>query len=149
MTDARVQNEPFSFAASSCHSLLTTGTRSVRDGGSPFHSLGFSKSELSLLSPQIKSENLMRAVLTSFLTLALASCASITPQHFVGPNGKVAYSMSCSGMGRTLDACYKKAGEVCPSGYSIVDRASGTVGIQMSGGGTLITPQHSLAIECK
>lgn len=53
-------------------------------------------------------------------------------------------------MGRTLDECYKKAGELCPSGYNIIDRASGTVGIPGSGGrGMLIAPQHNLAIECK
>jgi hypothetical protein len=82
--------------------------------------------------------------------LVLASCASVQPQEFKGPNGKTAYSMRCSGMGRTLDDCYKKAGEICPNGYDIIDRASGTVGIPVSGGrGMIIAPQHNLAIECK
>ena len=79
----------------------------------------------------------------------IASCASIDPQQFVGPNGRTAYSMRCSGMGRTLDACYKKAGEVCPSGYTIIDRASGTVAVPVYGGGIVAAPQHNLAIECK
>jgi len=57
--------------------------------------------------------------------------------------------MRCSGMGRTLDACYKKAGEMCPTGYAIVDRASGTVAVPVSGGGFIAAPQHNLAIECK
>ena len=83
-----------------------------------------------------------------FVPLLLAACAAISPQQFVGPNGKTAYSMRCSGMGRTLDACYKKAGEVCPNGYTIIDRASGTVGIPMNGG-TMMAPQHNIAIECK
>lgn len=81
--------------------------------------------------------------------ILLASCASIEPQQFVGPNGRAAYSMRCSGMGRTLDACYKKAGEICSSGYSIIDRASGTVAVPVSGGGFIAAPQHNLAIECK
>src|SRR2546428_7510503 len=81
--------------------------------------------------------------------LLLVSCASIDPQEFRGPSGKTAYSMRCSGMGRTLDACYKKAGEVCPSGYTIVDRASGTIAVPVTGGGMIAAPQHNLAIECK
>lgn len=91
----------------------------------------------------------LRLVLFIVPALILSGCASIEPQQFVGPNGKTAYSMRCSGMGRTLDACYKKSGEVCPSGYVVVDRASGTVAIPMSGGGFMAAPQHNLAIECK
>lgn len=82
------------------------------------------------------------------IPLFLASCAAIEPQQFVGPNSKAAYSMKCSGMGRTLDACYKKAGELCPGGYNIVDRASGAVGVPMNGG-TMMSTQHNIAIECK
>ena len=83
------------------------------------------------------------------VSLLVAACAAIEPQQFVGPNGKTAYSMRCSGMGRTLDACYKKAGEICPSGYTIIDRASGTVAVPVYGGGIVAAPQHNLAIECK
>ena len=83
------------------------------------------------------------------LVLLLTACAAIEPQQFVGPNGKTAYSIRCSGMDRTLDACYKKAGEVCPSGYTIVDRASGTIAVPVTGGGMIAAPQHNLAIECK
>jgi hypothetical protein len=79
----------------------------------------------------------------------LVACAAIEPQQFVGPNSKTAYFMKCSGMGRTLEACYKKAGEVCPGGYNIIDRVTGTVGVPMQGGGTIMAPEHSLAIECK
>lgn len=53
------------------------------------------------------------------------------------------------GLGRTLDACYKKAGEVCPNGYNIIDRASGTVAVPVSGGGIIAAPEYNLAIECK
>lgn len=85
------------------------------------------------------------AILVSFL---LMSCAPIEPEEFRGPSGKAAYSMKCSGFGRTLDACYKKAGELCPSGYTVVDRASGMVAVPTSGG-IMAAPQHNLAIECK
>lgn len=80
----------------------------------------------------------------------LAGCASaIEPQQFNGPNGRAGYSMQCSGMGRTLDACYKKAGELCPKGYDLVSLASGTVAVPMMGGGVLAAPKHSMAVECK
>jgi hypothetical protein len=90
----------------------------------------------------------MRKLIVIMVVL-MTGCASIEPSQFVGPNGKTAYSMDCSGMGRTLDACYKKAGEICPSGYLIVNSASGTVGVPLANGGVLIAPQHNLAIECK
>jgi len=82
------------------------------------------------------------------IALSLASCAAIEPKQFIGPNGKIAYSMRCSGMGRTLDACYQKAGEVCSNGYTIIDRASGTVAVPVNGS-IMAAPQHNLAIECK
>jgi hypothetical protein len=93
----------------------------------------------------MRFKNVSVATILAFLV----ACAAIEPQQFVGPNSKTAYSMKCSGMGRTLDACYKKAGEVCPAGYNIIDRTTSIVGIPMQGGGTMIAPQHSLAIECK
>lgn len=87
-------------------------------------------------------------IIALIVSLLLVSCASIDPQEFRGPSGKTAYSMRCSGMGRTLDACYKKAGDLCPSGYSIIDRSSTVVAVPMSGG-IMAAPQHNLAIECK
>ncbi len=76
--------------------------------------------------------------------LALASCASIDPHPFKGPNSRQAYSMDCSGMGRTLHACYEMAGKICPNGYQIVDQRTGIVAA-----GNVAAPQHSLAIECR
>lgn len=40
-------------------------------------------------------------------------------------------------MGRTLDACHVKAGELCPDGYNIIDRASGTVAVPAERGQAL------------
>jgi hypothetical protein len=80
--------------------------------------------------------------------ITLASCA-IDPKPFVGPNGKAAYSMECSGSGRTLAACYQKAGQLCPAGYNIVGTTSGTVAVPVYGGGILAAPDYGLAIECK
>ena len=78
----------------------------------------------------------------------LASCMQIAPQEFKGPNGGTAYYMKCSGAGRTMGACYKKAGELCPIGYNIIERGSDLAAVPMNGG-TMATSRRSLAIECK
>jgi len=91
----------------------------------------------------------MRLLLSTMLiAFGVTGCMSIEPTSFKGPSGKQGYSMRCSGMGRTLDACYQKAGEVCPNGYNIVDRSSGTVGF-MNQGTLMMAPRDGLVIECK
>ena len=100
---------------------------------------------MDLLNKRVK----MKLLLTiSIISIGLAGCMSIDPVPFKGPDGKQAYSMRCSGMGRSLEACYQKAGEVCPSGYNIVDRPSGTVGF-MNQGTMMMAPQNGLVIQCK
>lgn len=81
------------------------------------------------------------------LVLLLAGCASIDPHQFVGPHGKVAYSMKCSGFGRTLDDCYKAAGEICPSGYSFIDNSSDTVAFATNGK-LVAGARRNMTIEC-
>ena len=71
----------------------------------------------------------------------------MNPKPFVGPSGNDAYSMKCSGMGRDWDDCLKKAGELCPSGYTIVGQNSETIGISSQNGMTVI-PKRNLSIEC-
>jgi len=82
------------------------------------------------------------------ILLVLVGCASITPHQVRGPSGRDAYTMSCSGMGRTLERCYAKAGEICPSGYSIVDRSSDPVMVPTAYG-ALAASEDTLIIECK
>jgi hypothetical protein len=79
---------------------------------------------------------------------ALTACMPVSPSPFVGPNGKTAYSMRCSGFGRTIQECYQKAGEVCPAGYTIVDNSSGTVAV-MNQGMMVASQKRDLVIECK
>ena len=94
------------------------------------------------------------------LVLLITAC-EVQPQQFVGPNGKKAYTMKCNGMGRTMEDCYKKAGEVCPKGYNIIDKSDQITGLisnaavnnsYNSAYGTATTTvahQSILAIECK
>ena len=56
-------------------------------------------------------------VILSLSSLVMA-CAQATP--VTTPSGNRGFSVSC-GAAR-LDDCYAKAGEVCPSGYEILDQ---------------------------
>ena len=83
----------------------------------------------------------------SFALLSLVlvtSCASVEPKPFRGPNGNAAYWMECSGMGRTLDACYKKADELCQRRWVFVDMVTEIVAVPVHRG-FIPTPFHSIA----
>jgi hypothetical protein len=82
------------------------------------------------------------------ILLSLSSCATIDPIPLKGPNGNQGYTMRCSGMGRTLEMCYQKAGEVCPNGYNIVGQDNSTVAVPINGS-IIAAPQRNLTIECK
>jgi hypothetical protein len=92
---------------------------------------------------------MIRALMIAAGAAALTACASIDAQPFSGPNGRQAYSMQCQGFGRTVDGCLRKAGELCPAGYTMVDRTSGTAGLVPMGGMWVAAPRNSMAVECK
>lgn len=85
----------------------------------------------------------MRAIVI-VLTMFLTSCASTTVKGVSGPDGEPAYALECN----SLEDCDEKAGEICATGYTIIDRASATIGVPANGG-TIMAPRHSLIIECK
>ena len=82
-----------------------------------------------------------------FLVVASSACSglpgstgpnTIDPgSSFIGPNGGPAYLMPCFWSSRE---CYKRAREVCPSGYTIFDS------IDDSNHGS---SGHYIAYECK
>lgn len=86
-------------------------------------------------------------VLIAVAVLA-AACASVNPVPIRGPSGAPGYSMQCSGFGRNWDDCYKVAGEVCLSGYRIIQRSSESVAMPLNGG-TVMAPKSGMVIECK
>lgn len=62
----------------------------------------------------------------------LAGCASSSQTY--APDGRQAFTLNCSGLARSWDACLQKAGELCATkGYDIIDR-SGESGFMMGGG---------------
>ena len=91
-------------------------------------------------------------IASTVLVLLLTSCASIEPRAIEPretrrPSGNLAYSMTCSGQGRTLDLCYKKANELCPNGYNIIYKITDVVTIRSRTGVTEI-PVDLLKIAC-
>ena len=103
---------------------------------------------MDLAELSVKRPVLVTVFSIIIILFGLIGCMSISPTPFSGPSGKQAYSMMCSGMGRTIDACFQKAGEMCSNGYNIIDRSSGTAGF-MSQGRLMMAPREQLAIECK
>lgn len=74
------------------------------------------------------------------IALALTGCAGNPPVPFAGPSGNPAYSLGCGGLGNSLARCYRRAAELCPTGYGVVDRNSVYDGTVIS---------HQLVVECK
>ena len=60
----------------------------------------------------------MRVVL--LLVLLLGGCAKVTEMR--EPDGGIQYLVGCYGALTPMSACYDKAAELCPAGYTIVDR---------------------------
>jgi len=80
-----------------------------------------------------------------FLPISISACSAsplapdqIDPEKsFIGPNGGPAYMMACD-WGQAK--CFKRAREICPSGYTIFDSISDS---------TADFPFHYIAYECK
>ena len=63
-----------------------------------------------------------RRIATIGLLLAAGGQAcSITARQIYGRDGIAYQYIQCPGFWRTLDDCYQKANQVCPSGYRIAD----------------------------
>lgn len=88
----------------------------------------------------------MKRTITVFTSLLLCACATVSPVKYQGNNGKASYSMTCSGMGRTMGKCYYKANELCPSGYTILSDAHASSALF---GDLMHNTEDKLIIECK
>jgi hypothetical protein len=86
--------------------------------------------------------------------LGLASCTTATPT--VLPDGSKGVMIDCNGDVNSMSSCFKKAGEVCPAGYDILNQGqestpvfggSGTAtGFGMYGGAIV---HRNLMVHCK
>ena len=56
-----------------------------------------------------------------FALVLVASCA--TSQEIVLPSGQKGFTINCGSYeGDSWSACYQKAGEMCPTGYDILEK---------------------------
>lgn len=88
----------------------------------------------------------------AFLILA-SGCASARASKTYGPDGKEAFSISCSGLARNWGMCYEKAGELCGTrGYEVITQSGdhGSVAaVNPSTGFAGSVISRSLLIRCK
>ena len=86
-------------------------------------------------------------LMTLGCTFFLAGCATSKPIQ--GPNGKPAYLVKCGGA--VIDACYKKAAEVCPDGYTLLEKTGGQngMGLGMGNSMTFTKTTNTLLVECQ
>ncbi len=89
-----------------------------------------------------------------FGILCLAGCTTATPT--VLPDGSKGVMIDCNGDINSMSSCFKKAGEMCPAGYDIINQgqestpvfgASGSgAGFGMYGGAIV---HRNLMVHCK
>ncbi len=70
--------------------------------------------------PSHPSARVMKIFYLVVIIFLIFGCASVNPIPFKGPNSKDAYSMKCSGFGRSWEDCFVKAGELFPAGYNVI-----------------------------
>jgi len=75
------------------------------------------------------------------LVILLSGCGSTT--RIDTPNGK-GYALDCS----ELSECYFRAGQQCPKGYTVIDKASRIVSAPYQGN-LFLGSRLTLVIECK
>lgn len=87
--------------------------------------------------------------LSVVVSTLLVSCAPVAVTNINGPDGKTAYSLKCSGMGRDRQDCMIKAGELCPKGYRIFDDSSQAGGAVVTQNAVILARKDYISISCK
>lgn len=60
-----------------------------------------------------------RGLALLLLSLCLASCATVSEQYQDMNHNRI-YGIDCSGRAVPLSACYNKAKQLCPTGYTLL-----------------------------
>ena len=90
------------------------------------------------------------AVLAALLApVANAGLVDASVTEVVAPSGRPGYSLKCSGWGRNIVDCYRKAVEVCPHGYDVERQYTGTTWVPSPKRGVIIAPKNSMIISCR
>jgi hypothetical protein len=82
------------------------------------------------------------------VSIALSGCA-VPVTKINGPDGRPAYSLKCSGMGRDRQDCLVQAGKICPQGYVVVDDSSRVNGVLVTKYAVIPASRDYLTISCK
>jgi hypothetical protein len=79
--------------------------------------------------------------------LLLGGCASAT--GIQGPQGRAAYIIECPGMAAFMNACFRTANRLCPSGYAVLgtEQAVDSGTAEPGGVGGRAT-QRRLVVQC-
>ena len=91
----------------------------------------------------------MRFSLYALAALVPLTACAVPHTVVSGPDGRPAYVMKCSGMGRDRQDCLAEAGKLCPAGYALVDDSSRVAGVVMTGSLAVPVSQEYLTISCK
>jgi hypothetical protein len=91
---------------------------------------------------------MIRTIFALCLAASTTACA-VPAKQVSGPDGRTAYSLKCSGMGRTKEDCYQKAGEICPNGYNVADDSSRLAGVYVTQYAAIPINQDYLLISCR
>ena len=93
----------------------------------------------------------MKYLASLFGIILITSCA--TSQEIVLPSGERGFTINCGSYeGDSWSACYQKAGEVCPSGYEILEKSEDkdkNIVANPYSFQTLEDDKRTLVIECK
>jgi len=85
------------------------------------------------------------------ITILIGGCA--TSQQIILPSGETGFTVNCGTYeGNSWSACYKKAGEMCPTGYDILEKNESedkTLIANQYSIQTLDDDQRTLVIQCK
>lgn len=93
----------------------------------------------------------MKNILSLVSILFIFSCA--TSKEIVLPSGEKGYTVNCGTYeGNSWSACYEKAGEICPTGYDILEKIESNDKQLVATGNLLQTlddDKRGLVISCK
>jgi hypothetical protein len=84
-----------------------------------------------------------RLLLSTAIAGLLGGCAHV--DSATGPDGRPQYTIDCTG---EPGVCFDKAGKLCPGGYYLVERRSGSSEVRYTAG-LIAAPTTRLLIECK
>jgi hypothetical protein len=85
----------------------------------------------------------VKTTLYVIAAIVLTGCVHVSQVR--GPDGHDAYVLRCG----DAEDCYKKAGELCPTGYAIIDQATGFAVVPTARGGAVGGSDHTMMMQCK